>query len=428
MSKYNDLDFCDHTRGIDNLLDRYRLDRDEIISLIKTDLNLLVNTMWNDGSPLSIDNDCKCNLVNARTTFSCSQCKNLKKIIDLKLGGIGRAFNIECGESAGKSLIILTEIVDHPHLTRDESAVSRAKFYKKQYSELSSCGTPDVKDCVSGDSFTIKTLITWMINKLFEERGLNHCATLYTAFICGGMGYHLQEISDISEERMNADLVRSIILQLIIILKELTLISFSHGNPGIDSLIFSKDPVSYMYDGVRITGPLTLQISNLSNSSATFDGVHFFPESVKTSMCIEKNMFSPEIYTKPIVMAYCSSNTDGDKITKQACKTENATLYKLSLKTIEIYNAIRTIGFPLYAGSFDFYCFMISLMLQKSIYDVVMTDENLYRLWAMMWTEEDLIEVEKQLTSKESVINIVKNKQLRCDILNHMWGLIKLGW
>lgn len=429
ISNYNDFDFCDHTRGIDNLLDRYRQDRNRVVFLAQTEPTTLIKTIWNRDSPLSIDNDCKCNLINPRTTFACSQCKNLKKILDLRSGGIKKTFTIECGESAGKVVKITSYPINNPHLSRDLAAVDRARFYKKQYSKLTSCGTPDVTDCISGDSFTIQTLITWMTNKLFEERGLNHCLTLHTAFICGGVGYCLQEAPNVSDlKRIDSNTVKSIMFQLIIILKELSSVSFSHGNPTIDGLIFSKDPVSYEYDGIRVVGPITLQITNMSNSSATFNGVHFFPESIKTSMCIEANMFVPEIYNKSITMAYCSSNASSDDVTTKACKSKNSTLYKLSSNTIELYNSIRHIGFPLYAGSFDFYCFMVSLMLQPNIFEIVRSDENLYRFWAMMWTEEDLIEVEKQLTEKETAINIIKNKQLRCDILDHMWSLVKLGW
>lgn len=425
-AKYNDLDFCDHTRGIDNLLERYHQDRNETLAYMIMDTDKLLETIWKQDSPLSIDNDCKCNLSNAFTSYACSQCKNLKKIVDLKIGAVNKPFMIQCGDLAGKSLLISAEASSQQQLKRDETAAARAKHYRQQYSKLSSCGTPDVKDAISGDSFTIQCLITWLVNKLFEEKGLPHCPILHSAFVCNRVGYQLKEYqSKMDLVKITPSTARSLILQLMVALTELTTISFSHGNPTFDSLIFTKEPVSYLYNEIDVTGPITLQITNLTNSSASVNGTHFFPQNIKSEMCMQSNMFSPVIYSKPIVMAHCSSTVNQDD---KVCKPETAVLYKLSSKTMEIYNAIRHIGFPLYSGSFDFYCFMLSLMLQKSFNDCVMSDHNLHRLWAMMWIEEDLIEVEKQLGQKLQVIDIIKNKQLRCDILDHLWSLIKMGW
>ena len=95
---------------------------------------------------------------------------------------------------------------------------------------------------------------------------------------------------------------------------------------------------------------------------------------------------------------------------------------------------MRHSGFPLYTGSFDCYCFMISLMCQRSFFDCVMQNPNLYRIWSMMWLKEDLFKIESSLrnsfgqTSPTIVIDIIKNSWLRCDIVDHMWNLFKLGW
>jgi len=128
---------------------------------------------------LAIDNSCKCQMGNGdiRSPFSCAQCKNLRRLIDFRLGGIDRAFQIECGNLAGKELIVTSSEISDPFLEWDMESVKRANIYHTKYYNLSTCGSKNIKNlkCITGDSFTIKTLIMWMISKIFKEN-LPHCS------------------------------------------------------------------------------------------------------------------------------------------------------------------------------------------------------------------------------------------------------------
>lgn len=493
-NKYHDFECCEWTRGIDTLLFRYKQDREEVTSLMESNPDKLINTIWKSDGPLAIDNQCRCQMGNGeqRSPFACAQCKNLRRLIDFRLGGIERPFQIECGESAGKNLIVSSTEITAPFLTWDEDSARRARNYVQQYHNLTICGTPNVQNlkCITGDSFTIRTLIMWMIAKRFAEKGLPHIPMLQTAFICSGMGYSLYDmpsIGTISELHkietyhnldpttnsmksqhfaytpLKTEVARTIIIQLLVTLLELSMVNFSHGTPSIHGLIFTKDPVSYMYDGVHVDGPITLKISDMWNSSATFSNTHFFPKNIKSSIFIERNMFIPDIATKTVSMAHCHDvgairdentppivcpatvTTCPDATTYDLCKAKEVTLYRLTNSTMDIYTAMRHIGFPLYVGSFDFYCFMISLMCDKSFFDAVTKDEKLYRLWSMMWLIDDLPNIERLIkeahdieargetpTSNRAasniVINIIRGAWLRCDIVKYIWSLIKLGW
>ena len=174
-------------------------------------------------------------------------------------------------------------------------------------------------------------------------------------------------------------------------------------------------------------------------------------------------MFVPEILTRTVSMAHChdvglagqvdstnniappvicsvTNNTCPDSTTYDLCKARNITLYRLTNTTLDIYNALRHIGFPLYVGSFDFYSFMISLMCDKPFFDAVFFDSKLYRLWSMMWLPEDLPNIERLIKEAHSiqinnnraaaniVVDIIRGAWLRCDITKYMWSLIKAGW
>lgn len=473
--RYHDFDCCEVTRGIDNLLIRYGQDREEVISFINNDPDTLINIIWKPEGPLAIDEECRCQMGNGerRTAFACAQCKNMRRLIDFRNGGVDRAFQIQCGELAGKSLIVSGTPVVNPFLEWDDNSARRAQQYIQQYTNLTSCGTPSIPDlkCMTGDSFTIRTIIMWMIAKLFSKSGLPHIPTLHTSFICSGIGYSLYNMPSIGTmselhkiesyhnldsgiksmkshhfayTELKSEITRTIITQLLVTLLELSKINFSHGTPSIHGLVFDKNPVSYIYDGFHVNGPITLQISDLWNSSATFNRIHFFPKNLKSSMYIEKNMFVPEIATRTVTMAHCDDNTN--EVPSNICDPQSTTLYRLTNSTIDIYTAMRHIGFPLYVGSFDFYCFMVSLMCDKSFFDSVKNDPKLYRLWSMMWLSEDLNRIEQLIKdsheievrnehwqipsngSSNTAVNIIRGAWLRCDIIQYIWGLIRMGW
>lgn len=486
LNKYHDFECCEWTRGIDTLLLQYKQDRNDITNLIANDPNKLINIIWKQDGPLAIDNGCRCQMGSGeqRSPFACAQCKNLRRLIDFRMGGVNKPFQIECGNYTGKKLIVSSTEITTSFLMWDYDSARRAKFYIQQYHNLTQCGTfiTDNLRCITGDSFTIRTLILWEIAKIFNEKGLPHIPTLYTSFICSGTGYSLYDMPSIGTMAelhkieayhkisntsvksqhfvympLRNDIARTIIIQLLVILHELSQINFSHGTPSIHALIFNKDPISHYYDGFHVNGPITLQISDFWNSSATFNNVHYFPKNIKSSMYIERNMFIPEIATKIISMAHCHDietlkpNTTcpitnfSNITTHDVCKASGALFYRLTNNTIDTYNAIRHIGFPLYVGSFDFYCFMVSLMCDKSFFESIINDDKLYRLWSMMWLIEDISRIENLIketheieargenssnnrTAGNIVINIIRGAWLRCDIVKYLWGLIKLGW
>ena len=206
-------------------------------------------------------------------------------------------------------------------------------------------------------------------------------------------------------KNINKDMIKSIILQLLVILTELGKYDFYHDDP---TLIFTKDPISYIYSGKHIEGSITVKISNLAKSSITFNNIRFFEKNAQTAVHMEKNTFVPEI---PKMKQY----------------------YKLTNTNIDLYRSMRKIGIPIFSDSFNFYCFMLSLMSNKHFFDVVMNDITLYDLWKNMWLEENLSYVENLVAELHDISNIdnnmifdtIKGLWLRSDIVNHMFNSIK---
>lgn len=431
---YNKIDSCEFTRGIDNLLKNYELDNKILIDLIKTNPDGLID-LWTKRILFKIDNKCECQLgqLKERSKFSCAECTNLSRIVDFRDNCINKPFEIECGTRTGQKLVIVDRILSKLYLNKDPAATDKSKLYSLQYPELLTCGT-DIANRTStirGDSFTIGTLVSLMIYDIFKNKKLPHISQVHTSFVCSDKGFALIESPSIgmitSAEILNHVDVKSIIQQLLVSLIELSKLNFSHGAPNIRNLFLDKKPFSYRYDNINIKGNITLKLGNFWNSSATFSSTHYFSKNVANDINLEKAFFKPEILTKLTSMAYCSNKSNDED-----CLPDNILFYRLTTPTIDIYNTMRHIGFPLYVGSFDFYCFMVSLMCYDKFYNIVYDDSFLYKFWTMMWLKQDLELLEKSLREihlandfEHNPVNLIKGLWLRCDILDFTWGLLR---
>lgn len=423
MNKYHDVDCCDN-KGVDGLFANYEKDKNFIINLLYNDPDELINTIWAHDGPLCIDINCKC-LMGAgdrRSPFSCSQCKNIGRLKDFRQKEY--TFMIKCGENIGKTMIVIPSEISNLFLNCDEKASEKAQSYVSQHRGALTCGTNINTNtrCVSGDNFTIRILVMWMIIKKFKEKSMPHYLNLYTAFVCGNKGYSLMDVPTIGSlailyetpDYHTSGISQTIFHQLVVSLNELSMMNFSHGNPSIEALVFGKEPVSYKYDGFHINGAITLKIIDMWNSSATFANVHYFSKDIKDELYMERNIFIPEFET---------SRIDGSQ------------LYRLSSDNISLYMAIRSIGFPLFSGSFDMYFFMTSLMCDKHFYLNFMKDNKLKRIWKLMWLPEQFPKIEALIIKQhnldmpvnnfENIINIIKGFWLRCDIIKYVWNMIK---
>lgn len=423
-NRYHDHGFCDINRGIDKLIDKYKHDRDIVTNLIANDPNKLIATVWQHDGPLAIDNECRCRMGEGdrRSSYSCSQCKNLGRVKDFRSDQAH--FSIGCGNHVGKTLIVSTAEVCKPMLNWDHDAYEKSMAYVNQYQKLATCGTTISNNIgsISGDQFTIRALLMWMLQKKFMEKGLPHMLNLYTAFICNNKGYSITDrpdfinIDDLDKNGyLTVSTVRSIIQQLLVSLLELQTVNFSHGNAGAHALVFMNEPVSYRYDKLHVEGTVTLKIVDLWQSSATFSNVHYFSKDIKNEMHVHKSVFVPEIENTT-----CKGNY---------CKTETISVYRLTDSTIDIYCAIRHQGTPLFVGSFDFYCFMVSLMTNKTFNHLVKGDVKLNNLWKEMFNAEDLLYVEERIaqyyySDNEVAIDIIRGVWLRCDIVKHLFSIL----
>ena len=205
---------------------------------------------------------------------------------------------------------------------------------------------------------------------------------------------------------------RAIIIQLVASLSELSHINFSHGDPTVVSLVFNEECLSYKYDGVPVKSEISLKLVNMWNSSAVFNNNHYFSKDVKSEMYLDSNSLLP----------------DFDSFIKPG-------YYRLRYNNINIFKAMNHSGISIFSSSFDLYCFLISLMCDKSFHAGVMKNQKLCSLWKSIWLVEELDQIDKLINEHhmmdipvnnfDTVCNIIVGFWLQYDVVHRLWTLIK---
>lgn len=416
---------------VDNIMNIYNNNKKQILNLMLEDPDILITKLWGADGLLEIDNNCKCKMGSGdiRSIFTCGQCQNIKMLTDFRLAKNENSFKMSCPSffSDGKLVIIGSSVITRPQIYIDNSIHEHLDVFQKKFPYFKLCKSnlqnTDIK-YIACDSFTLRTLMLFMIEYIFNQKGMPHCPILYSAFVCNNTGYSIYEDLTIgSIEKLHlvtkynndagdfsVETVSAIIIQLLVSLKELEKYNFCHGTPSRYSLVFQDRPVTYLYENVPIVSPFTLQISDLWYSSATFNNTHYYTANIVTDINIARSNFKPNIKVLYSDEGY-------------------VTFFIIDISSKELYNTIRHIGFPLYSCSLDFYCFIVSLMCDVKFYRTLYQNENLYLLWSSMWLSSEISLVEQRIRESQNlphtnllITNIINNIHLRCDIINHLWS------
>src|SRR5436190_4415053 len=370
MISYHDFNSCEQTRGTDALLEYYENDRINIIEYMLKDPEYLTQVLWQQHGPLAIDNSCQCQMGKcaARSAFSCTQCRNLGRMIDFRNDNY--KFSLAYGQFTGKFLNITSKDICKPFLSFDKSFCRYL---------------PLCLNCVMGDSFTISILINW-----FLQNTSVHINKSFTAFICSNKGFNLIEHYECLNMTFDTVTVKSIVIQLVALLMMLNKVNFSLVNPSINNLGYNIEPVSYKCDGVVISGPITLKLHNFDDSAATFQGNHYFSKNIGLATELEKEIFL----------------ADFSKL-------------KLTSDTLQTFLALKHFGYDKYPCVLECYAFMIDLMRNESFANLVRTDRWINHIWHELWVNDNYPKCD------DYGLKVLVGIELKVDIVERLWNKIK---
>ena len=459
MSRFfnSEYDYCNETRNIDNMIEQFTKDKNEIIDLLENNPDELVDRLWSPTSPLCKDDDCLFNmgrsfrlsvedLIEKRQKYTsdslinyyvCPQCKNMRRLIDFSVTRRGEPFYIECGERAGSQMVYTRSDLKRVYLVKEDLPASVSKALgSSSINQLikcssNSCSLPTTLSTLrsyhkmqylGSDSYTNNVLINWYLSRELAKEKIPNLVNLFIGFICNGEGYNLYEYLELKnvnrfqevpnllcnsgkpsptakaddKSPLKIDVVRGIILQLFALLHTLRKYDFSHGNPCEKVLRFTQKPVSYLHDGVHVVSPITLKLTDFSKSGCTVLGknkIRLYSKSIIAETELKKRELKPFIDT----VSYVPYGSD---------TREKVTIYKIKdphkcIKSSLLFMYLQHLGLPIYQASFDSYAFMIVLMSDRSFYSTVMNDKELYNLFRNMWiTECDFETVKSRLIER----------------------------
>lgn len=457
MYAYNNI--SNASGDVDDLLEQYDFQKKVIMRELVYKTDDFIDKVWKNDGYLIRDNYCQCKVGSGDiySPFSCYNCKNLSRLTDFKSILVNSPFQIECGDNTGLTLCIEKFGVVSPKLSWDENVMNEAKKYLARHSIT--CGTPkDISSLRSlrGDPFTIQIMIKWLIEKVFDKIKLTHILKTHNSFICSNNGYNVREhatignfkklcltknaiVEDLTDgtivKKLNTKITKGIILQLLSILKTLSIYNFSHGTPSYKSLLFGNEPVNYKMNDLKIVSPVTVYINNFNYSSMTVKNIHLSSKTTQSDIYLKKASFTSDIATKSISNNYCENEINYQRNRNICDISNNATnYYKLTNDTLDVYTNMRHIGFPLFVGSFDFYCFLVSLMCCKKFYNSVHSDEKLHKFWTMLWSSEDILVLEERIKIahdyEDEILSyppydLIKGLWLRCNVIDYCWNIAK---
>lgn len=489
----SDIGYCESVRNVDNMLSQFKKDREYVVSLMNTDLNRLIVDLWTPASPICFDRKCLFNMGNTQQLYTleeriegrtignegvlnyyvCPQCKNLKRLIDFDETKIGEPFYIECGSSAGDQLIVTETGINKLYILKESPSPAVARALSNPYiSSLrecsAGCNSGDICDArsysdtnyIGLDSYTNNTLINWYLQSKLNELDMPNVIKMHIAYVCSGKGYCLYEYPDIGRLHhlqehpeflshsqkpsptakaddkvpISREVVKGIFMQLFATLHALKQLDFSHGGPSSRSILFNKNAVSYMYDGVHVECPITMKLAGFHHAGITVnsneESNRFYNKSVIADESLMRMSFKPIINTVTITPFSFTRNNTEEKITIYRLKDPQKNLQETVL-----FMYIKHLGLPIYQASFDAYAFVIALMADHSFYSAVMNDESMYLLWRKMWLPEEFSQVQDKIlklhesadpvTRVEKILRVLAGFGLRCDMTDYGWNMIK---
>ena len=173
---------------------------------------------------------------------------------------------------------------------------------------------------------------------------------------------------------------------------------FVHGNLTLNNVIAVTESTKTRYEGLEIHGDFRCVLKGFKHSSINMyrsDSVlRFFNESELANLYLKLNSFTDD-------------SVDG--------------VYKLKGVDSHIQNRVRHMGIPFYK-SYDFYIFIVSMMLHKDYKEVLNRDfQWLYS--ELLWDKNEIEELKFRLEKYRKPLDVLKGLTLYDDVIEivFMW-------
>lgn len=348
---------------------------DELLKRYKSSYKIIVSqpTPKNINDIIQNDNGCLRQLGKGiyDSSYACKYCDLLGNLVDLR-DGYPNTINILVGDLSGKTIIVESSDKAVIQSKDDPRVLKRFYDYESLFSNNYTNFTSDDEDTVTNiitvDPWVNDVIISWLLDNAYELAGLKHVIPPIGLFTCRNTNYKLriQTGTPLQELVMNKDHAIEIIKQIAASLRIIRNYHFIHPYASINSLFYDTEPVSYEYHTINVNSPFTLYFGNLDWTSVQSDHYRIVPYARGHHVDVERTVHSLE----PLVAII-----NNIKFNDEDEEFQSEKLFKIKSNKITSFVAMRLSGYPLYAGVYDFYSFLTSLLSWKEFRNIV--DENI---------------------------------------------------
>ena len=441
---------------------------DDIINRIKYDSILAFKNIRQGILDLNLtyvnDESCMCDLGRAKrpyvNKYTCNACQIIRRITeDVKIDK-SNIINILTGRYEGKSFKVLEydETFETYEYNETLNLVNR-EYAKMEYNlnllEDNYYNLYKKTKCKATKSNITNYIISsiFINNKMIKYKLPNLILFDWTFYcgdktkVCKTTHFKFMELNNLHSLSknlksataqvkicpLNDTVVLEILKQLIVILHFLSKYAFIHGRPCIEYLQFTNKPCVYKYGDIQVESPVTLHLDPSLYTSLTYetdDGEFIRMKSIN-QFSLNSELINFPIESVDIMVNYKPKNTVDNYNIPLITDLRNHLVYcyKVGNKLDKLISLHTSFGVPILQSSFEFYCFLISLLCEDSFYTTFIENHKLRTIWYSLWKESeyekvnnDLLKLKtKDVIEYEDITSFVSQYYLRSDSLKHFW-------
>lgn len=409
---------CENYSNIDHLLDNYYMIKKRLIEDIQKGDESFIHGLWS-GKYMTSDTTCNVSMdiknynPCSKSNATCVSCKWLPRLISTCSEGsketIDTKFTLEHGNRVGRSMIVRKRRAGG-NGTYDEKLQKLSVAIVEKDHNIGVCGAyPDYNTSyVKYDTTSCEILLHVIMGAIIP-----YTPQFYGAFRCRKDVYIVEDsttpISNMDMNSMAEDDIADLIVQLIMQLKILSKYTYSHCSPSLHrlncSLMLDNIPE---YEGVKFNSKYRLGIDVSEHSSITIGNRRIVAHNA-------------------IGYKHLGTNSNYTKQWKGS-----VVLYKTIPTGIDTLKQYKKSGIPIYTGSIDMYCFLLSMYVRKEFRNVI--DDRFPMLWQKLIPEQDhlgtlyerieAVDTSTDDPSHSELLILLSDIYLRCDAIDVAWNVI----
>ena len=220
------------------------------------------------------------------------------------------------------------------------------------------------------------------------------------------------------ERKLSKNTVNSIVKQLVYYFNIIKDYYFIHGEPSIKYISFSNEKTVISGE----THILKIILDSSPFSSINYQGRrYFFNEERIINFGIPLENIQVFINGSRNYLDHSKINREYDNI--------SILFYKIGNKAANFIKIRNNYSLPICYKSFDFVCFMVSLIKDKYFYTTFVECDNLFTLWKNLWRREDYENLMKDIMDMKknnfaNILNIIRKYYIRFDAIDYFYNEI----